>query len=582
MCAFDKEKPYQSDFFVNSPVAWHGYQEYKISLSKIMMRISHLLILRLIYPKSRDLLVICKHYVGKVLLLAAPPSSWLDAVSEDCEVDDVTAAHFCIGQQTLLIVKKLGMGILQPHNIIRARLVSLVTSNRFMGATGSIVDLPRSSNNHLNRYAMVNKFAYINGLRKILGEYIPEDLPETTRKRWADQTVSELVDRTDFNNFNALRKVSAYVWNKLLFTCNKKRKRNIASLGGMGLSPKFLELLDELTRDRGSTGNPDRGEEGSSDDHSLERSEETSLSSYDAIISADIMYRQRRGSERSFSSPRLSHYLRGCIEQLKHAKINAIKARKAISEPYPQASIDLVLERYVVSRQEDHIICRSNLWRHKQCAYCGDVNPPASKELQTEVTAKDPKTQPNHFSSDLMSSVLSILVCESCCRPFHQQCLPNADGNPRVLLGDIRYRFICRDCSVFSRYVTWPQSQYDGVQNEDLFREVVERSGHTLLDAAVIALSILTVNHKYKYNFFDLRAVWSIISQMWQHMQPMVMHETTDMKCTTFINEPTIPVPLTKQQAQGRLITMLRNHPAFAVKDTVPTNTESSESRVPH
>lgn len=587
MCAFDKEKPYESEFFVNTPIAWYGHQEYRISLSRIMMRISHLLILRLLYPKLRDVLVICRHFTGKILLLATPASSWLDAVSEDRkEVDDVSAAHFCIGQQTLHIVRILGAGLLHTHSIVKARLVSLLTSNKFVGPTGPIVDLPRSKKNHLNRYVAIQKLAYIEGLRKLLGEHLPGDFPETTRRLWADRAVSELVDRTDFSDMNALRQVSAYMWNNLLFVGGRKRKREIASLGDAGLSSQFLELLDQLTRSNVGGGSSD------SDGEDVEEKEGNDLRNQlqsggtpaflhrkTSPVSEDSVRRRRPrlGAERTFSSARLSQYLRGCIEQLKHTKIDAVKAKEANTAPYPRAGMDLVLERYCVHRQQEHIICRSDTWRHKQCAYCSDVNAPVPKTLSATADEMDMETWAEPSPSEPLSLSLPVLVCESCCRPFHQQCLHSADRNPRVLLGDIHYKFICRDCSVYSRHATWPQSQTCGVTGEDLFREVVKRSERTLLDAAVVALSILTVRHKYKYGLFDLRAVWSVISHEWQHMQPMVMYVTTSEKFTTFVNEPTDTVPLSKNVAQGKLIVMLRDHPAFAVRDTVLKNDTSDE-----
>ena len=98
------------------------------------------------------------------------------------------------------------------------------------------------------------------------------------------------------------------------------------------------------------------------------------------------------------------------------------------------------------------------------------------------------------------------------------------------------------------------------------------------MDAAVVALSILTVRHMYKYTLFDLRAVWAVISQEWQHMQPMVVSVATDKEYTTFVNDKVVTKPLSKREAQGKLIVVLRDHPAFVIRERTRKMGESRDA----
>jgi hypothetical protein len=98
----------------------------------------------------------------------------------------------------------------------------------------------------------------------------------------------------------------------------------------------------------------------------------------------------------------------------------------------------------------------------------------------------------------------------------------------------------------------------------------LERREHSLVDAAVVGLTTLTVQHNFKYSLFDVRALWAVISKRWASLQPLVL-----VMSDTRSNEAFLPADenrsvslMPKSEAKERLLAVLRGHPIFRVKDS--------------
>ena len=95
-----------------------------------------------------------------------------------------------------------------------------------------------------------------------------------------------------------------------------------------------------------------------------------------------------------------------------------------------------------------------------------------------------------------------------------------------------------------------------------------------MLDAAIVAISVLTLEFEGKYAWFDIRQVWAIIKRYWKQLQPLVLLLTDSDKASMFLglDDERSVSKLTKRDAKLRLLTMVRSHPAFDVREERRSN----------
>ena len=568
LSSYDQEDAYKSDFFMNYPIAWKGAEECTISIARVLMRIAHLLILRCLYPGLQDVTNICKRFVTKIMLLLVPASEWLDLTEHDgSPLDDVTLANFCLGQQTLYFTKKLGASLLHSRDKGKARLLSHLCSTKFMGHPGSLVKETELANTKLARGIVLKDYRSRNNVRSIMSMYEPSDFP-------LDETKELIVGKVGAGGYaldqNVMRKLTSYLWNDLMFSSRKRRRRDFDSKGRM--NAKVSALMDKIAPIVSSSDDGYSGQSGDSEDNDMDEEEDeeneekekeedgTNIRSSEfqealrdekfiseALTSDSYKYRREsRSSEALFSGDKLRIFHTEVLNHTKNTKLATLIRNNAAVKPYPQAGMDLVFEKFLLGRSLGNTIFGYDGWKQKNCGISGSRDPP--------LAPKSKHMQPT-------------LVCSECARPFHQSCIRSLFGTERpcILLGDTKYTYTCSDCSIMARHIGRLPSKKDVRPDIDN----IAPKQRTLLDAAIIAISILIVEFNYQYTLFDIRQVWDTIKKYWKELQPLVLILTDTTKSSMFLSledERSI-AKLDKREAKTRLLTLLRSHPVFIVKE---------------
>ena len=583
LSSYGSDEPYKTDFFMNYSISWNGNEERAISVGRVLLRISHLLILRCLYPELEDVSLVATRYARKVMLFLTPTSEWLDVTDGHGGLDDVSVANFCIGQQTLHFVKKLGASLLHKRERSKAELLSYLCSNKFMGHPGSLIDEAELSSSKLGRGIVVRDFRYMDNMRSALSMYDPSDFPQEDAQEW----ISEIAEKMSTNNNvwseSVMRKLTSYLWNDLMFTGKKRRRRDFDSQ--KNVATKVLSLIDKLAplMSSSSSENSDSGGDNDEDDgddamdvdkdkdggsgestlgpHEMQKMLQDKRFLSEALTSDSYRYRRNvRSSETVYSGDMLGLYQAEVINKLKNDKLTEVKRDDVISKSYPQAGLDMVYEKFLVKRSLDHVMCGSDVWRNKSCGLCRSKDAPVTDDS----TGVNPKLAG------------CMVVCSDCIRPYHQSCLVAAfDSEEKdrqrlyILPGDVRYNYACGDCAIMGRHINRLPSNESTRPNDNL-----QSKQKTLLDAAIVAISVLTLEFEGKYAWFDIRQVWAIIKRYWKQLQPLVLLLTDSDKASMFLglDDERSVSKLTKRDAKLRLLTLVRSHPAFDVREERRSN----------
>lgn len=570
LTSYDEDNPYRTDFFMNYPIMWEGYEECSISIGRVLLRISHLLILRCLYPQLGDASMAATRYAQKVMLFLTPASAWLDLTDNEGGSDDVSVANFCIGQQTLYFVKKIGAALLHKREGAKAKLLNHLCSTKFMGHPGSLVDEAELSSSKLGRGIVIKDIRYKDNMRSMLSMYDPSDFPRDDTRDWIEEMADKMVKNQNVWNRSVMRKLTAYFWNDLMFTSRKKRRRDFDSQGNV--ATKVLSLVDKVAPIMSGSEDSESGEEDGMDvDKDKDDTGEGGLFGPQemqrmlrdrrflskTLASDAYKYRRdARSSETLYSGDKLGLYHSEVINQLKNTKLTSIRREDSIGRPYPQAGLDMVYEKFIIGRSLGHVSISSDTWRNKNCGIC---------------RRKEAPVDDGNSGIDPVCRAYS-LVCSDCTRPYHQCCLASAFGRKIagkerlcILPGDVRYNYTCSDCAILARHIgRLPSDELTRPDMDNLYSKQ-----KTLMDVAIIAINVLTLQYQGKYHWFDIRQMWDTIKKYWKQLQPVVLFFTDTEKSSMFLglDDERSVAKLSKHEAKTKLLTLLRSHPAFEVKE---------------
>jgi hypothetical protein len=368
MCAYDQEEPYKTPFLINHPVCWYEGQEYSISVARIMLRIANLLLLRCLYPKMEDVVVVAKQYAAKILMLAMPSAEWLDLKEGDEGLSDVDVANYCVGQQTLYFIKKFGAALMHPRDILKARMVNSLCSNKFMGHPGSLVRKAELANIKMNRGLVLPTYQCKDKALDLLSTYSPAtDFPEVARLRnvvavaeagarggsaSSSSSSSSRKGRTVLRTSEEHKK-TAQLWNKLFTDSSNSSNGN--SNGGGG---------------RSSSSGTGSSSSGSKKTNKPSAAAASATDDDDVLTGPLVTQRSQRASETMYLGVKVGMFKEEVITQYKLAELAKLHRQDDVERPYPPAILDIVYEKYCVARGVANVCCRTSTWKHKDCGLC--------------------------------------------------------------------------------------------------------------------------------------------------------------------------------------------------------------------